>query len=679
MSDGEQVAGEMPAADAGHGPRDFVFSGDITKPLDLARICGPRRRLEVDIGSGMGRFILARAAAHPDVQFIGIERLKPRVEKIAKRAARRGLENVFMVRLEATYVLRHLLPPNGVDRFYLFFPDPWPKNRHAGHRVFNAEFRSLVWSRLAPGGDLQVATDSEAYFADMLGQMEGDPRFRRVAAVARTDDERTNFELIFMGQGIQPRAAGFEALPASAVGERALARCAAEDAAREAAFWAARTPRAKVVHVVGIGGVGMSAVAQAFLDAGAAVTGSDRLADHGDMTPALRALAAQGVGLFPQDGSGIGDATDSVVVSTAIEPDNPDLVAAQERAIEVLHRSEAVERFAAGRRLVAVAGTSGKSTTTALLGWILASAGEDPSVINGASVVGWDEGGARVGSVRRGAGPWCVIEADESDRSFLRFHPEFAIVTNETPDHFDADETHALFARFKSLVTGTVVDALPEDFALLPSDDPWRTRFHALGGDWEVPMPGAHSAWNAAQAAALARAMGVGDEAVRRALATFPGVERRLQRIGRMPSGALVVDDYAHNPAKLAAAIGSVAGGCGRLAVLWRPHGYGPLRHMLEPLAKTFAETLRAGDRLCLLPVYDAGGTADRTISSAELAFAIQARGGAAPTLVGSIAEAETALRDFAGSQGGDAAILICGARDPDLPRLARRLVAEAE
>lgn len=656
--------------------RKYIFSGDITKRLDLAARFGEGRRIEVDVGCGMGRFILARAAAHPDVQFIGIERLKPRVEKIAKKAWRRGLTNVFIIRLEATYVLRYLLPEHSASRFYLFFPDPWPKRRHAGHRVFNAEFRSLVWSRLAPGGDLQVATDSEDYFADMEAQMAGDARFTRIPAVERTMEERTDFELIFLGQGLTPGAAGFRAKSAGEIGAEVVARYAAEDAARAEAFWNEEMPHAESVHIVGIGGVGMSAVAQAYLDAGAEVTGSDRLADHGDMTDTLKALAAQGVALFPQDGSGIGEATTKIVVSTAIEADNPDLVAAKERGIEVLHRSAAVGELAEGRRLIAVAGTSGKSTTTAMLGWILAYAGLDPAVIDGAAIVGWDEGGRRVGSVRKGDGEWCVIEADESDRSFLRFHPEYAIITNESADHFDIDETHALFDQFRAQVAGKVIESAADEIEILPSA-PWKTKFRCRGREYSLPMPGAHNAWNAWQAAELALAVGVDEAKIRRALLTFPGVERRLQKVGKMASGAFVVDDYGHNPAKLAAAMRTVSGASSRMAVLWRPHGYGPLRHMLGELARAFAENLRAGDGLYLLPVYDAGGTADRTINSGALEAEIRGLGFGNVTLVADAAAAEGALRAFAEEAGADAAILVCGARDPGLPRLARKLVAD--
>lgn len=653
---------------------DNVFSGDITKPLDLAAVCGPRTRVEVDVGSGMGRFILARAAAHPDTQFIGIERLKSRVSKIARKARRAGLENVFMVRLEATYVLRRLLPEGSVSRFWLFFPDPWPKRRHSGHRVFNDEFRYLVWTRLADGGDIQVATDSDDYFADMESQMASDPAFRRVAPAPRAEDERTDFELIFRSQGLVPHEAGFAKIGAAELGPAAVSGLHAADAARMERFWAEEMPHAKSIHVIGIGGVGMSAIAQGYLDAGFEVTGSDRFADTGDTTPAIEALRRQGVRIFPQNGGGVSEATTFVAASTAIEDDNPDLAEARRLGVEIVHRSVALERLAAGKRQIAVAGTSGKSTTTALLGWILESAGLDPTVVNGAAVVGWDCNGERVGSVRRGNGPLFVFEADESDRSFLRYSPDAAIITNETADHFPEDETHALFAEFRGKVGGTVVEGLPDDFAVLESPSPWKSRFRADGKDWGVALPGTHNCMNACQAARLALALGVPEMKIRKALLTFPGVERRLQCVGRTPEGALVVDDYGHNPAKLAAAMGTLAAHSASLAVLWRPHGYAPLRKMLRPLAEAFASSLRPGDRLFLLPVYDAGGTADRTISSGDLARAILGLGFTGVAEVADMAEAETALRAFAADAGPSGALLVCGARDPALPRLASAL-----
>ena len=426
-----------------------------------------------------------------------------------------------------------------------------------------------------------------------------------------------------------------------------------------------------VIHVAGIGGVGMSAIAQALVDHGVRVTGSDRLADHGDLTPVLRALQGQGVKIFPQDGSGIGDETTVLIVSTAIEEDNPDILAAQRHGVRIIHRSIALAELVSGRRLIAVAGTSGKSTTTALLGWLLAEGGLSPTIVNGAPIVGWDRGGTRVGSVLEGKGPWCVIEADESDRSFLHYRPEHAIITNQSADHFNLEETKRLFAEFSGLVSGTIVSGQIPESDILASKG-WRGRFLLHGHEMTVPLPGRYNICNAWQAATLASRVGLSDEAIATALAAFPGVERRMQRIGRTPSGALVLDDYGHNPAKLGAAMGAVRESFGHMAVLWRPHGYTPLRKMWTGLADAFADGLRPEDTLLLLPVYDAGGTTSRTINSDALLRELEARGVRQARLIADIESARAFLADYGDR---DSAILICGARDPDLPRLAKSLL----
>ncbi len=428
-------------------------------------------------------------------------------------------------------------------------------------------------------------------------------------------------------------------------------------------------PSRERIHIVGIGGVGMSALAQALLDAGTPVSGSDRLLDQGDATETLQCLRRQGVAIHPQDGSGVQPDVARVVASSAIEADNPDLLAARKLAIPVVHRARELARLVAGRRLVTVTGTSGKSTVTAMLGWLLAGAGRDPLVVNGAAVAGWDGDGARVGSVRRGRGEWAVIEADESDRSLLGFSPEHAIITNRSADHFDLAETVRLFDAFRKQVAGRIVEDEPPADAILPGNG-WSGGFILEGVAFSLPLPGRHNISNAWQAVRLAQAMGVDLQTLKRDLATFPGVERRLQRVGSCGDGAAVIDDYAHNPAKLSAAWQTVAAAFPRIVAVWRPHGYGPLRNMLEGLTAMFAGAMRPGDRLLVLPVYDAGGTAQRDVNGRDLVARLVAQGVSAAA-VADLDEAERLLRSE--SRSGTA-LLICGARDPGLPRLARRL-----
>ncbi len=413
------------------------------------------------------------------------------------------------------------------------------------------------------------------------------------------------------------------------------------------------------VHLVGIGGVGMSALAQALLDAGGTVTGADRaLGGSGARPGVLAALARAGVRLFPDDGSGIGPDTARVIVSTAVEETNRDLRCARARGIPVVHRAAALAELLAPRRLVAVAGTCGKSTVTAILGHLLAESGFDPVVVNGAQVVGWDAGGTRVGSARKGTGAYAVAEVDESDKSLVAFKPFAAVVTNASADHYSKAEMDAVFDAFVRGVPGPVIDGR-------------RTPMVPSAAARTIPLPGGHNAVNAECALRMAAALGADPARLASAIRTFPGVERRLQRVGTC-GGAVVYDDYAHNPEKLHAMLATLQAAYPKgVAVAWRPHGYAPLRKMLEALAAMFRATLRPCDELLVLPVYDAGGTTDRSLNS----DALVARLNASPVrFVEGLEDAETHLRTHAPAFG---ALVVAGARDPGLPVLARRLAGK--
>ena len=413
------------------------------------------------------------------------------------------------------------------------------------------------------------------------------------------------------------------------------------------------------VHLVGIGGVGMSALAQALLDAGGTVTGADRaLGGSGARPGVLAALARAGVRLFPDDGSGIGPDTARVIISTAVEETNRDLWCARARGIPVVHRAAALAELLAPRRLVAVAGTCGKSTVTAILGHLLAESGFDPVVVNGAQVVGWDAGGTRVGSTRKGTGAYAVAEVDESDKSLVAFKPFAAVVTNASADHYSKAEMDAVFDAFVRGVPGPVIDGR-------------RTSMVPSAAARTIPLPGEHNAVNAECALRMAAALGADPARLAAAIRTFPGVERRLQRVGTC-GGAVVYDDYAHNPEKLHAMLATLQAAYPKgVAVVWRPHGYAPLRKMLEALAAMFRATLRPCDELLVLPVYDAGGTTDRSLNS----DALVARLNASPVrFVEGLEDAETHLRTHAPAFG---ALVVAGARDPGLPVLARRLAGK--
>ncbi len=207
----------MTNPDSFAAPTCLLQHHHLTDLPPFASVFDPQRPVEVDIGCGKGRFLLARAAANPGIQFLGIERLLLRTRKIDKKVQRLGLQNVRLMRLEANYTLQYYLPEHSISRFFLLFPDPWPKQRHHKRRLFDEAFRSLIWSRLITGGEIQVATDHLDYFAAIKRLLDDDPRFEAVPPYQRPAEEQTDFELIFRGQNLPIGACGYRALPAGEI------------------------------------------------------------------------------------------------------------------------------------------------------------------------------------------------------------------------------------------------------------------------------------------------------------------------------------------------------------------------------------------------------------------------------------------------------------------------------
>lgn len=391
-------------------------------------------------------------------------------------------------------------------------------------------------------------------------------------------------------------------------------------------------------HLIGVGGVGMSALATLLFRQGHTVTGADRTLTSAN----VKFLRDLGIEVFPDDGSAVDSSVDRVIVSTAIEETNPGLVKARELSIPVVHRSAALAEALGDRKLVAVVGTCGKSTVTAMLGHILAECGLDPLCVNGANVPGWE------GAVRFGSGEYAVAEVDESDRSLVAFKPYAAVVTNASADHYSKEEMDEVFDAFVKDAPGPVVDARGETYR--PQD---------------------YNLQNASLAVRMAVRLGCCEDAAKRAMESFGGVERRLQLIGNAPgvSGAFVYDDYAHNPEKIRSMWLTLAERHPQgICVIWRPHGYGPLRKLLNPLAEMFNETIRPQDKLLLLPVYDAGGTACRDLNSSALAAKIDRN------KVELVDGLQAAYQWCTIHYTQFAAFVTCGARDPALPALAKDL-----
>ncbi len=452
----------------------------------------------------------------------------------------------------------------------------------------------------------------------------------------------------------------------------------------------------------GVGGSGMTPLALIVAARGAEVAGSDRALDQGRNPERFAFLRSRGVALFPQDGSGLVSRAQTLVVSSAVEETIPDVQAARRLGAPIVTRAQLLaELFNAANLSVGVAGTSGKSTTTAMIGWIAAQAGLDPTIVNGAEMKNFASAGSPFASAVVGAGPAFIAEVDESDGSIALYSPKVAVVNNISLDHKTMDELRALFAGFVRKAAHVVLNLdNAETAALARSLDPAKVATFSLsdpaadflagprtptpgGVAFDVTArrsgraahvalqtPGDHNAANALAAIAAADVLGVDLQAAATALSAFAGVKRRLDVIGEA-GGVTVIDDFAHNPDKIAATLATLHAYPGRLLVMFQPHGYGPLKLMREAFADTFAEGLAADDVLVLTPPVYFGGTVDRSVGSEAVAADIAARGRAAEALADRAACGERLL---ALARPGDR-IVVMGARDDSLSTFAQELL----
>ncbi len=444
------------------------------------------------------------------------------------------------------------------------------------------------------------------------------------------------------------------------------------------------------LHFAGVGGSGMSALAQFCALKGSPVSGSDRSFDRGERPEARALLEACGIRILPQDGSAIAGDCGAVVCSTAVEDTVPDVIAARAEGVPVLHRSELLAHLVAAHRTVAVTGTSGKSTTTAMVFELLRGAGRAPSVITGGDLRILQAEGTW-GNACVGASDLLVIEADESDGSLVRYHPAVGVVLNLQRDHKELDVVEDFYRTFLSQCREGAVIGEADNLAAYRAGrtvtgfgpaatlraeglrlEPGRSHFSLEGVAFELPLPGRHNVEDALAALGACRLLGVPLAELAAPLAAFQGVGRRFQLVGER-RGVRVVDDYAHNPAKIQAALQAAQSQAGRVLAIFQPHGFGPLAFMREELVDVLVATLRPQDRLWFLEVFYPGGTVNRTITSEAVVAELQTRGvGAqvAATRAGLCAAIAAEARE------GDL-VLLMGARDPSLPELARQLCAE--
>jgi len=447
-------------------------------------------------------------------------------------------------------------------------------------------------------------------------------------------------------------------------------------------------------HFSGIAGAGMGPLACLMRARGHAVQGSDRAFDQGKKQEIAVQLGRLGIELAPQDGTAVTAAIDRFVYSAAVEADTPELRAARALGLPCLPRpqllAEVVNTATPG---VAISGTSGKSTIVGMLGWLLREGGVRATVLGGADFVGEGTGGCFVAGPAEGP---AVAEACESDGTLVGYHPAIGVIHNISRDHdelsalrpqftafarncgqllagADCPEAAALGKRFKAATYGVTQEA---DARLrVTSVGPRRARgvLRHAGRDLtlDIPQPGLHNLENATAAALVALEVGLDAETVMRLLARFPGVARRFELVGTTARDIHVVDDYAHNGEKVRAAVTTAQAGSARVVAVFQPHGFGPARFLRGELKAMIPTLLRPQDRFCYAEIFYAGGTVAKDISSRMLADDLPA------ALNCGYARDHEAARQWVVSEArpGDT-VLIMGARDPDLPRLARAVLS---
>jgi len=463
-------------------------------------------------------------------------------------------------------------------------------------------------------------------------------------------------------------------------------------------------PASRPWFFCGIGGSGMLPLAQIVHGLGGTVAGSDRSRDQGRTPEKFAWLERQGIALFAQDGSGVTSGEQIVVASAAVEGSVPEIVKAGAVGCERMTRAELNSAlFNAAETGIAIAGTSGKSTVTAMLGWILHRAGRAPTIMNGAVMKNFATADDPFASAQVGRREFYISEVDESDGSIALYRPSVGVLLNVSLDHKSMDELRVLFGDFlrasqrravnlddpevraladdRGSTIGFGIDAADADLAVEHGsieDGPGSIaatvidRRDGSEHSLKVAMPGRHNLANALAAIAGANSAGVAVANAVAALGSFTGLARRFDVIGTSPSGVAVIDDFGHNPEKCAATLRTLKQHPGRVIAFFQPHGFGPLRQMGTELAETFARELGPDDVTLICDPLDFGGTVERDDGAERVALAIAAAGGRAehyPT------RADVADRIVALARAGDR-VAVMGARDDTLTEFATGLLA---
>ena len=443
----------------------------------------------------------------------------------------------------------------------------------------------------------------------------------------------------------------------------------------------------KTPFFIGVAGSGMSAIAQYLKGIGKNVAGSDRFFKEGEYNETKEKLEAEGIYRFLQNGEGITGITDLVVVSTAIEDTIAEVQKAKQLNIPVIKRSELLALIAASKRTIAVGGTSGKSTTSAMLFDILEYAGRQPGIISGAGLVSLIKQG-KIGNAKVGAGEWLVIEADESDGSIVQYKPEIGLLLNIDKDHKEIETLLDIFKTFKENSKWFVVNQshplaksfsqnTQQDFSLDGNEAGYKVSgfrqegltilFKINGVDFKLNVVGKHNMENALAASAIAAQLGIDLKICADALKKYEGIYRRHQVLGNK-NGVWVIDDYAHNPVKCAAAIAACQPVAPKVIAWFQPHGYGPTRFLRNDFVQEIGKVLRPEDEIWMSEIFYAGGTAVKDISANDLINDLKALNQQA-----FFTENRNDLLDAIRPHlTNNCVLLLMGARDPSLEQFAK-------
>ena len=444
---------------------------------------------------------------------------------------------------------------------------------------------------------------------------------------------------------------------------------------------------------IGVAGTGMSALAQYLQGIGKNVSGSDRYFKEGEFNETKDKLEAEGIKCFLQDGSGINDKTDLVVVSTAIEDTVYEVQKAKQLNIPIIKRSELLALIAESKKTIAVGGTSGKSTTTAMLFAILEHAGMQPSIISGAGLTSIIKEG-KIGNAKVGTGDWLVIEADESDGSIVHYKPEIGLLLNVDKDHKEIDSLMEIFTTFKNNSKKFVVNQphplakklsadIKNDFSIdekIPArtiaknfiQDGLSIQFTIDNSPFTIHALGRHNMENAVAAVSVAHQIGVNLDTSAAALKNYEGIYRRSQVYGNK-NGVWLIDDYAHNPVKCASSILACQPVAKNVVAWFQSHGYAPTKFLRNDFVDEIAKALRSVDEIWMSEIFYAGGTTTKDISSNDLINDLKAKGANAffvenrNDLVSSV---RSHLTD-------NSVLLLMGARDPSLEQFAKQVWSE--